>query len=142
MIQICLIDIEIHHARIRSADLGKIGITETSSDLGGPAPFLDLFCDFGIAAFHNTGDHSTALAGTVEVCDHLTDCTAGIELTQPCRIVCMFIIRSFLLLHIDQNYRYIEISYCRKHVVASRICQQLHDHEVYIGCTEFITGCL
>ena len=131
-----------HHARIRSADLGKVGVTESSSDLGSTAPVLDFLLNFGISAFDNTGDDRMSFACSFQVRDHFADRAARIELTEPLGCVCVCVIRSLELLHIDQHNRNVKVSDCRQHIIACRICQQLHDHKIDIRRAEFVTGSL
>ena len=78
VVKIGLINVEIHHARIRSADLCNIGITESSSYLRCTTPLINLLCHICIAAFYHACNNSMSLSGTLQICYHLTNCTTCI----------------------------------------------------------------
>ena len=65
VVQVGLVDIEIHHTGIRTSDLGNVGLTETSADLCCLTPVGDLCCHLRITAFYDAGDHSMSLACTL-----------------------------------------------------------------------------
>ena len=81
-----------------------------------------------------------ALAGSLQVCHHLADCAAGIQLAQPGRGIRVRVVRCLLLLDIDQNDRDIQVSDCGKHVVGGRIGQKLQDHQIHICRAELVAG--
>ena len=125
VVKVGLIDIEIHHSGIRAADLGNIGLTETSADLSCLTPIFDLSCHLGVAAFYHAGDYSMSLACTLQVCHSLTYGTTGIQVTQPDGNIGIGIVRCQLLLHIDTYYRHVQIADCGKYIVRCRISKQL-----------------
>ncbi len=141
VIQVGLVDVEVHHAGIRTADLRDVRLTEAAADLGGFAPVLDLRFDVGVSPFHDTGDDGMSLAGTLEVSDHFADSAAGVEFAEPGRDVGLFIDRRQFLLDVDQNDGDVEVSDCRQHVVGRSIRQELQDDEVDIGGAELVAGC-
>ena len=65
VVQVGLVDIEIHHTGIRTSDLGDIGLAETSADLCRLTPVFNLCCHLGVTAFYDTGDHGMSLACTL-----------------------------------------------------------------------------
>ena len=81
VVQVCLINIEIHHTRIWSSDLCDIGITESSSYLGCLTPVFDLCLNSRISPFYNTCDHRMSLACSLQVCYSFAYCTACIPLS-------------------------------------------------------------
>ena len=107
VVEVCLIDIQIHHARIRTANLCDIGIAESSADLCCAAPLCNLFCHVIITAFYHTSDNSMTFSGTLQVCYHLTDCATRIQLAEPFRGIGICIVRRFQFLYIDQDNRYV-----------------------------------
>ena len=117
MIQVCLINVQVHHAGIWTADLSDVGVAETAAHLSGTAPVFDLRLKMGIAALIHAGDDRMALAGSLQVRDHLAYSTAGIQLAQPGRSIRSSVLRSPLLLDVHQYHRYIQIPYCGQHVV-------------------------
>ena len=125
VVKVGLIDIEIHHSGIRAADLGNIGLTETSADLSCLTPIFDLSCHLGVAAFYHAGDYRMSLACTLQVCHSLTYGTTGIQVTQPDGNIGIGIVRCQLLLHIDTYYRHVQIADRRKYIIRSRIGQEL-----------------
>ena len=140
IIQVGLIDIQIHHTRIRTANLRDIGITESSSYLRGTAPVLDLCLYARIAALDNTRDYGMSLARSLQVGNSLAHSAAGVTLAQPGRDIGMIIIQRLQLLHIDQNYRNIQIPNSRKHIVRSGIGQHLQKYQVNIRRAELVSG--
>lgn len=81
VVQICLINIEIHHTRIRSSNLCDISITESSSYLSSLTPIFDLCLNSRISTFYNTCDHRVSLACSLQVCHSFAYCTACIPLS-------------------------------------------------------------
>ena len=141
VVKVGLIDIEIHHSGIRAADLGNIGLTETSADLSCLTPIFNLSCHLGVAAFYHASDYSMSLACTLQVCHSLTYGTTGIQVTQPDGNIGIGIVRRQLLLHIDTYYRHIQITDRGKYVIGSCIGQQLQEYQIYVCSTKFITCC-
>ena len=81
-----------------------------------------------------------SLASSLKVSNSFSNSTAGISFTQPCSDVCVIVIQCFQFLNVNQNNRYIQVTDCRKHIVRCSICQHLKEYQVYICCTEFISG--
>ena len=113
MVEVGFVDIEVHHAGVGTAYLGDVGITETTTHLGGTAPVLDLSLYLRIATFNHTCNHGVALAGTLKVGYHLAHCTAGVEFAKPGGNVGMFVVGRLLLLHVDENNRHVKVAYGR-----------------------------
>ena len=139
MIQVRLVNIQVHHTGIGTTDLCDVRITETTAYLCGTAPVLNLCLHLRVTTLYDTSDHCRALAGTVQVCDHLTDGATGIQLSQPDGDVRLLIIRSQFLLYVHDDYRYIEVTHCRQHIIRGAIGQHLQDDQVDISGTELIT---
>ena len=78
------------------------------------------------------------LSGTLKVCDHLADSTAGIQLTEPFGSIRVGVIRRFELLHVHKNDRDIHVADSRKHVIRSRVGEKLADHQVDVRCAELV----
>ena len=64
-------------------------------------------------------------ARTLQIGYHLTDCTTGIQLTEPFWCIGIGIIRCFPFLHIHKHNRHIQVTDCREHIVAGRVGQKL-----------------
>ena len=140
VIEVGLVDIEVHHTGIGTANLCDIGIAETATHLSSTAPVLDFSLNLRVSAFYHTCNDSRTLAGTVQVSHHLTDGTAGIQLAQPDGNIGLSVIGSQFLLHIHDDYRHIEVAHRRQHIIRGAIGEHLQDNEVHIGSTELITG--
>ena len=121
VIEVCLINIQIHHTRIWSSDLRNVSLTESSSYLSSLAPVFDLSLNAWISAFYNTCDNSVSLAGSLKVSNSFSNSTAGISFAEPCSNVCVIVIQSFQLLNIYQNNRNIQVTDCRKHVIGCSV---------------------
>ena len=141
VIEVGLVDIEIHHTRVGATDLGDIGVTETATHLSRTAPVLYLCLSRRIAALYNAGNHCRALAGTVQVGYHLTDSAAGIELTQPGGNVGLGIIGCQLLLQVHNHHRHVEVADGGQHIIRGAVGEHLQNDQIDICCTELITGC-
>ena len=142
VIKVGLINIEVHHAGIRTSDLCEVGIAETATYLGGATPFLEFFGNSGIAAFNNAGNDSVTLAVAVQVGYHFAYSACSISFAEPGGNICMLEIETFQFLHIYQDNRYIQILHGGKHVVRSAVGQQLEYHQVNVGSTELVAGSL
>ena len=140
VVKVGLIDVQIHHAGIRPADLGEVCVAEAAAHLSGAAPVGDLGIRLRVSALDNPRDDGMTLSGTLEVGHHLAHGAAGIELAQPGCGIGVGIVRGFLLLEVDQYHGYVQIPHSRQHVVAGGIGQQLEDHEVDVGRAEFVAG--
>ena len=140
MIQVGFVDIQVHHAGIRTADLGNVRITEAAAHLSRAAPVLNLSLYFGVSALNDAGDHGMALAGTLKVGHHLAHSTAGIEFTQPGRRIRGGILGGALFLHIDQHDRDIQVTDGRKHIIRGCIRQKLKNDQVHVCSAELVAG--
>ena len=67
VIEVCLINIQIHHTRIWSSDLRNVSLTESSSYLSSLAPVFDLSLNCRISAFYNACDNRMSLACSLKV---------------------------------------------------------------------------
>ena len=121
--------------------MGEVCIAEAAAHLSGTAPIFNLSLHGGVTALDHTGDDGMALAGALQIRDHLTDGTAGVQLTQPCRDVGVGVVGRFLLLDIDQHDRHIQIAHCRQHIIRSSVGQQLQNNQINIGSAELIACC-
>ena len=138
MVEVGLVDVQIHHAGVGPANLGQVGIPEAAAHLGGSAPVLNLRLDPGVSSFGNPSDDSVALARPLQVSHHLTHRAAGVQLAQPGCGISILIIGSQLLLEVDQHYRHVQVPDGRKHVVGGGVGQQLEYDQVHIGGPEFV----
>ncbi len=141
VVEVGLVDVQVHHAGVGPADLGEIRVTESPAHLRGFAPVGDLGVDLGVAALDDAGDDRMALAGALQVRHHLAHGAAGIEGAEPGGGVGVGVIRRFLLLEVDQHHRHVQIPHGGQHVVGGCIGQQLQDHQIHVGCAELVTGC-
>ena len=141
VVQVCLVNVQIHHAGVGAADLGQVRIAEAAAHLRSLAPVVDLGRDNGVAALDHTGDDGMALAGALQIRDHLANGTAGVQLAQPCRDVGVGVVGRFLLLDIDQHDRHIQIAHCRQHIIRGSVGQQLQDDQINISSAELIACC-
>ena len=138
VVEIGLVDVEVHHAGIRSSDLSQVGVAESPADLSCSAPLVDFFGHIGIATLDDARNNCVALSGALKVRDHLADRAAGVELAQPCRCICIGVIRRLELLYVDQNHRHVHVANGGKHVVRSRIGQKLADDQVDVRRAELV----
>lgn len=138
VVEVGLVDVEVHHARIRTADLGDIGATQTTAHLGGTAPLLELLGHGRVAALDNTGHHGVTLAGTVKVGYDLTGSTAGVQIAQPRGDIGVGVVGLGLLLHVDHDDGHVQVAYDRQHVVARGIGEHLQDDQVDILGAELV----
>ncbi len=114
VIQVGLVDVQVHHTGIGPADLGQVCVPKTAADLGGLAPVLNLRLHNGIAALHHAGDNSMALAGPLQVGHHLSHGAAG----------------------------HVQIPHGGQHVVGGGVGQQLEDDQVHIGGAKLVSRLL
>ncbi len=138
MVEVGLVDVEVHHAGIRSSDLGQVGVAESPADLCRAAPLVDFFGHIGIAALDDACNNCVALSSALKVRDHLADRATGVELAQPCRCICIGVIRRLELLDVDQDDRYVHVANCGKHVVRSCIGQKLADDQIDVRRAELV----
>ena len=141
-VQVGLVDIKVHHTRIRSSDLRNIGIAESSSYLSRAAPVFDLRLDSGIPALYNAGDNRMSLAVSLQVGNHLAYSSAGIAFAEPGSDICVVVVKSFQFLNVYKNYRHIQILHCGKHVVGCSVGQKLEEYKVNVCRAEKISRCL
>ena len=140
MVEVGLVDVEVHHAGIGATDLGDVGVAETTTYLGGTAPILDLGLSGGITTFDNASDDSAALAGTVEVGYHFAGGTASVELAKPGGDVGLLVVGSQLLLEVDDDDGHVEVAHGGEHVVGGAVGEHLEDDEVNVGSAELVAG--
>ncbi len=140
VVEIGLVDVEIHHAGVGAADLREVRVAEAAAYLRGAAPVLDLGLRLGVSALHDAGDDRVALAGALEVGDHLAHSAAGIELTQPGGGVSVGVIGSLLLLKVHEHDGHVQIAHGGEHVVGGGVGQQLQDDEIHVGGAELVAG--
>ena len=142
VVKVGLVDVQVHHAGVGTADLGQIGIPEAAAYLGSLAPVVDLSLNNRVAALHNAGDDRMALAGALQVGNHLAHSAAGVQLAQPFGGVGILVVGSAQLLHVHQNHRNIQIPHGGQHVVGGGVGQQLQDYQIHIGGAELVAGLL
>ena len=141
-VQVGLINVKIHHARIRPADLGDVRIAESPSRLCGAAPVFDLCLDTRVSALDNAGDHRMSLTVSLKVSHHLAHSAARIALSEPCRDVCVVIVQGFQFLDIHKHNRHIQVLHSREHVVGRSVCKELKEHQIHIRRAEQVARCL
>ena len=117
MVEVGLVDVEVHHARIGAANLGDVGVAEAAAHLCGTAPVFNLGLHAGVATLDDACDDGRALAGTVQVGHHLADGAAGIEFAQPGGNVGFGVVGGQFLLHVDDDDGHIEVAHGGQHVV-------------------------
>ena len=83
VVQVCLINIKIHHTRIWSSDLSDVSITESSSYLCSSAPVFDFCLNSRISALNYTCNNSMSLACSFQIGNCLTYSAACIAFTEP-----------------------------------------------------------
>ena len=140
VIEVCLVDIEVHHARIWAANLCDVGIAEAAAHLCSTAPVLYLCLNTRVTTFYYTGNDSRALAGTIQVGNHLTNSAAGIEVAQPGGNIGLGIVGSQFLLQIHNDDGHVEIANGRQHIIRGTVGQHLENDKIDISCSELITG--
>ena len=138
VVQVRLIDVQIHHAGVRAADLRKVRITEAAAHLRGPAPVVDFGLHGGVTALDNAGDDGVALAGALQISDHLADSAAGVQLAQPGGGVGVGVVGGLLLLHVDEDDGHVEVAHGGQHIVRGSVGQQLQNDKVNVGGAELI----
>ena len=141
VVQVCLIDVQIHHAGVRTADLRQVRIAEAAAHLGRTAPVLKLCLHKGISSLYHACDHCVALTCALQIGHHLADCSARVQLAEPGRRVRVGIIGSLLFLYIYKNHRNIQVPDSRQHVVGCCIGQKLQNNKVHVCRAEFIPCC-
>ena len=133
MIQVGLVDIQVHHAGVGPSDLGQVGIPETAAHLGGFTPVLDLRLDLGVAPLHHAGDDGVALSGPLQVGHHLAHRAAGVQLAQPGGGVGVLIVGGQLLLEVHQHHGHVEITHGGQHIVGRGVGQELENDQIHVG---------
>ena len=132
VVQVGFVDVQVHHAGVRTADLRNVSLTESSSYLSSLAPVFDLSLNCRISALYNTCDNGMSLAGSLKVSYSFANSAACVALAQPGSNVGVLIIQCFDLLNI-------KVTDCRKHVVGCCVCQHLKKYKINICRTEFIS---
>ena len=140
MVEVGLVDVEVHHARIRTTDLGNVRIAETTTHLCRTAPVLDFCLCARITAFHYARDDGRTFACTIQVGNHFAGGTASIQLAQPGWDVGFGIIRSLFLLEVHDDDRNVQVANSRQHIVRGAIGEHLQNHEIDVSCAELIAG--
>ena len=138
VVQVRLIDVQIHHTGVRAADLRKVRITEAAAHLRGLAPVVDFGLHGGVTALDNAGDDGVALTGALQISDHLADSAAGVQLTQPGGGVGVGVVGGLLLLHVDEDDGHVEVAHGGQHIVRGSVGQQLQNDKVNVGGAELI----
>ncbi len=140
VVEVGLVDIEVHHARVRTADLGNVGTTQATTYLGGTAPLLELLGHSRVATLDDTGHDGMTLAGAVKVGHDLSGGAAGVQIAQPRGDVGIGIVGLGLLLHVDHDDGHIQVAHDRQHVVARGIGEHLQDDQVDVLGAELVAG--
>ena len=138
VVQVRLVDVQIHHAGVRAADLRKVRITEAAAHLRGLAPVVDFGLHGGVTALDNAGDDGVALTGALQISDHFADSAAGVQLTQPGGGVGVGVVGGLLLLHVDEDDGHVEVAHGGQHIVRGSVGQQLQNDKVNVGGAELI----
>ena len=138
MVEVGLVDVEVHHAGVGAADLRKVGVAQAAAHLGGTAPVLYLGGHLGVAPLHDAGDDGMALAGALEVGHHLAHGAARIADAQPLGRAGSIEVEAAHLLEVDQNDGHVEVADGGQHVVAGGIGEQLAEDEVDVGRAELV----
>ena len=140
VVQVGLVNVQIHHAGIGAANLGKVRIPEAAAHLRGTAPVLNFCLCYRVSALNNTGDDGVALPGPLQIGHHLTHCAAGVQLPQPGGGVGVCVVGSLLLLKVHQHHGNVQVPDSREHIVGGGIGQQLHNDQIYVRSPELVPG--
>ena len=140
MVEIGLVDVQVHHAGIGPADLGQVGVPEAPPHLGGPAPVGDLRVHRRVAALHHAGDDRVTFSGPLQIRHHFAHGAAGIQLSKPGGGVCILIIRRLFLLEVHQHHRHVQIPHRRQHIVGGGVGAKLQDHQIHVGGPKLVSG--
>ena len=140
MVEVGLVNVEIHHTGVRTTNLCDVRIAEAATHLCCTAPVPNLCLYFGVTTLYDTRNHCRTLAGTVQVGYHLTNGATGIELAEPGGDIGLGIVWSQLLLYVDNDDRNIEISDGRQHIIRGTIGEHLQDDEVNVCCAELVAS--
>ena len=138
MVEVGLVDVQVHHAGVGPADLGQVQIAEAAADLRGAAPVLQLRLHLGVAPFDDAGDDGVALAGPLQVGHHLAHRAAGVQLAQPGGGVGVGVVGRALFLHVDQHHRHVQVPHGGQHIVAGGVGQKLQDDQVHVRGAELV----
>ena len=140
VVEVRLVDVQVHHAGVRTAYLCDVRVAETAAHLGGAAPVLNLALHLGVATLDDAGDDRRALAGTVQVGHHLADGTAGVQLAEPCGDVGLRVVGCQLLLHVHDDHGDIEVAHGGQHIIRGAVGEHLQDDEVDVGGAELVAS--
>ena len=138
VVEVGLVDVQVHHAGVGPADLREVQIAEAAAHLGGFAPVGKLGLDGRVAALHHAGDDGMALAGALKVGHHLAHGAAGVQFAQPFGGVGVGVVRRAQFLDVDQHHRHVQVAHGGQHVVAGGVGQQLQHDEVDVGGAELV----
>ena len=142
VVEVGLVDVEVHHARIGAANLGNVGAAQAATHLGGTAPLVKLARDLWVAALHHAGDDRVTLARAVEVGYDLAGGAASVEVAQPGGDVGRGVVGLRLLLHVHHHHGHVEVAHRGQHVVGGRVGEHLQDHQVNVGGAELVARLL
>ena len=142
VVQVGLVDVQVHHAGIGAANLGQVQVPEAAAHLGGFAPVLYLGLHNGVTALHHTGDDGMALSGALQVGHHLPHGAAGVQLAQPLGGVGVLVVRGAELLDVHQHHGHVQIPDGGEHIVGGGVGEQLEDDQIHVGGAELVPGLL
>ena len=140
VVEVGLVDVEVHHARVRTADLGDVGAAQATTHLGGTAPLLELLGHSRVATLDNAGHDGMTLAGAVKVGHDLAGGAAGVQIAQPRGDVGVGVVGLGLLLHVDHDDGHVQVAHDRQHVVARGIGEHLQDNQIDVLGAELVAG--
>ena len=138
VVQVGFVNVQVHHAGIRTTNLCQIGVAEAAAHLCGTAPVLDLSLHLRVAALDHAGDNGVTLASALQVGHHLADCTAGVQLAQPSGSVRIGVVRGFLLLDVHENHGHVQVAHSGQHIVRSSVGQQLQNDQINVSGAELV----
>ena len=138
VVEVGLVDVQVHHAGVRTTDLCQIGVTEAAAHLCGTAPVLDLGLYLRVTALDHAGNDGVTLAGALQICHHLTHGAAGVQFAQPGGSIGVGIVRGFLLLDIHQHHRHIQIANSGQHIIAGGVGEQLQNDQINVRGAELV----
>ena len=140
VVQVGFVDVQVHHAGVRTTALCQIGVTEAAAHLSGTTPVLALGLHLRVAALDHAGDDGVTLASTLQVGHHLAHGTTGIQLAQPSGGVGIGVVRGFLLLDIHQYHGYVQVAHGGQHIVRGSVGQQLQNDKNVASIITFYKG--
>ena len=138
VVEVGFVDVQVHHAGVRTTDLCQIGVTEAAAHLCGTAPVLDLGLHLRVTALDHAGNDGVTLAGALQICHHLTHGAAGVQFAQPGGSIGVGIVRGFLLLDIHQHHGYVQVAHGGQHIVRGGVGQQLQNDQINVRGAELV----